>query len=75
MPTTNQLLEAVKAGYTFKGEHVKIGCAVLDGEVVAGADVFLPLKIMKRHGLIAGAAGTGKKRPTKNSTAEKVVSF
>ncbi len=60
MPTTDQLLEAVKAGYTFKGEHVKIGCAILDGEVVAGADVFLPLKTMNRHGLIAGATGTGK---------------
>jgi uncharacterized protein len=60
MPTTDQLLEAVKAGYTFKGEHVKIGCAILDGEVIAGADVFLPLKTMNRHGLIAGATGTGK---------------
>lgn len=60
MPTTDQLLEAVKAGYTFKGEYVKIGCAILDGEVVAGADVFLPLKTMNRHGLIAGATGTGK---------------
>lgn len=60
MPTKNQLLEEVKAGYTFKGEHVKIGCAMLNGEVVAGADVFLPLKTMNRHGLIAGATGTGK---------------
>ncbi len=60
MPTTAQLLDAVKAGYTFKGDHIKIGCAVLDGEVVAGADVFLPLKTLNRHGLIAGATGTGK---------------
>ncbi len=60
MPTTDQLLETVKAGYSFKGEHVKIGCAILNGEVVDGADVFLPLKTMNRHGLIAGATGTGK---------------
>ena len=33
---------------------------MLEGEVVAGADVFLPLKTMNRHGLIAGATGTGK---------------
>ena len=53
-------LKAIKDGYTFKGEAVKIGCGVLDGEVVTGADVFLPLKTMNRHGLIAGATGTGK---------------
>lgn len=52
--------EAVKTGYTFKGEAYKIGCAVLDGEVVSGADVLIPLKTMNRHGLIAGATGTGK---------------
>ncbi len=33
---------------------------MLDGNVVDGADVFLPLKTMNRHGLIAGATGTGK---------------
>lgn len=51
---------AVKAGYTFKGESFKIGCAMLDGEVVSGADVCIPFKTMNRHGLIAGATGTGK---------------
>ncbi|HVX26030.1 MAG TPA: helicase HerA-like domain-containing protein [Parafilimonas sp.] len=60
MPTQQQLLEAVKSGYTFKGENVKIGRAMLDGNVVDNADVFLPLKTMNRHGLIAGATGTGK---------------
>lgn len=53
-------VEAVKAGYRFKGEYVKVGTGMLDGEVVAGADVFLPLKTLNRHGLIAGATGTGK---------------
>ena len=52
--------EAIKTGYTFKGEAFKIGCAVLDGEVVSDAAVLLPLKTMNRHGLIAGATGTGK---------------
>jgi len=55
-----KFLEAVKAGYTFKGESFKIGCAMLDGSVVAGADVLLPFKTLNRHGLIAGATGTGK---------------
>jgi len=33
---------------------------MLNGEVVPGANVILPLKTMNRHGLIAGATGTGK---------------
>lgn len=53
-------LESIKNGYTFKGEHFKLGCAILDGTVVTGADIFLPLKTLNRHGLIAGATGTGK---------------
>ena len=60
MPGKEAFIQAIKDGYTFKGESVKIGAAVLDGEVVADAAVNLPLKTMNRHGLIAGATGTGK---------------
>jgi len=60
MPDKTKFSEAIKAGYTFKGDAYKIGCAVLDGEVVSDAPVLLPLKTMNRHGLIAGATGTGK---------------
>jgi uncharacterized protein len=60
MATQEQFLQTVNAGYTFKGEKVKIGVGMLDGQVVPGADVYLPLKTMNRHGLIAGATGTGK---------------
>lgn len=60
MSTTDKFLEQVKAGYTFKGDSVKIGVGMLEGIVVPGADVFLPFKTLNRHGLIAGATGTGK---------------
>jgi DNA helicase HerA-like ATPase len=60
MASKEAFIQAIKDGYTFKGESVKIGAAVLDGEVVPEAGVFLPLKTMNRHGLIAGATGTGK---------------
>src|SRR4051812_47079286 len=60
MAEQQKFVESVKAGYAFKGESVKIGTAMLDGEVVQGADIFLPLKTMNRHGLISGATGTGK---------------
>lgn len=60
MADSAKFLEAVKAGYTFKGESAKIGVGILEGDVVPGADIILPLKTMNRHGLIAGATGTGK---------------
>jgi len=53
-------LTAVKNGYSFKSESVKIGIGMFDGKTVTGADINLPLKTMNRHGLIAGATGTGK---------------
>ncbi|MFN8252228.1 MAG: helicase HerA-like domain-containing protein [Ferruginibacter sp.] len=60
MPNKEAFIQAIKDGYTFKGESVKIGAAVLDGAVVPEAVISLPLKTMNRHGLIAGATGTGK---------------
>jgi DNA helicase HerA-like ATPase len=60
MADSAKFLQSVKDGYTFKGECFKIGCGMLDGNVVSGADVLIPLKTMNRHGLIAGATGTGK---------------
>jgi len=60
MASQDQFLQTVKEGYNFKGETIKIGRAVLDSKTVDGADIFLPLKTFNRHGLIAGATGTGK---------------
>ena len=60
MADTTNFLEIVNKGYTFKGESFKIGCAMIDGAVVSGADVLIPFKTLNRHGLIAGATGTGK---------------
>lgn len=59
MSEKQNFIDTIKAGYTFKGESIKIGRAMLDGEVTE-ADVFVPLKTMNRHGLISGATGTGK---------------
>jgi len=54
------LTDTIKTGYTFKGEKLKIGRAMLNGSVLEGAEIYIPLKTMSRHGLIAGATGTGK---------------
>ena len=60
MADKNAFIASVKEGYTFKGESICIGAAMLDGQVLKEALVNLPLKTMNRHGLIAGATGTGK---------------
>lgn len=53
-------LESIQNGYQFKGESIKLGLGMLDSTVVDGAEIRLPLRTMNRHGLIAGATGTGK---------------
>lgn len=60
MADKEKFVGLVQAGYAFKGEHFRIGSALLDGEVVPGTEINIPLKTMNRHGLIAGATGTGK---------------
>jgi DNA helicase HerA-like ATPase len=47
-------------GYACNGDSIILGGAILDGQPIAGAQVKIPLKTMNRHGLIAGATGTGK---------------
>lgn len=60
MPDTNQFIEAIRKGYSFKGDAAKIGVGILNGQPVPDAEILLPLKTLNRHGLIAGATGTGK---------------
>ncbi|MEO6488560.1 MAG: helicase HerA-like domain-containing protein [Ferruginibacter sp.] len=60
MAGKEEFIQLIKTGYAFKGESVQIGAAVLNGETISEAGIFLPLKTMNRHGLIAGATGTGK---------------
>lgn len=52
--------DIIQKGYSFAGENIQIGAAMLNGEVLPNAPINLPLKTMNRHGLIAGATGTGK---------------
>ena len=60
MANTEKFLQKITEGYSFKAESAIIGIGVLNGQPVDGAIVKLPLKTMNRHGLIAGATGTGK---------------
>lgn len=54
--------QAIAAGYRFEGPALRLGAVMLDGAVHPDATVAIPLSMMNRHGLIAGATGTGKTR-------------
>jgi DNA helicase HerA-like ATPase len=56
----------IQAGYTFKGDSILLGGSMLDGESVSDAQIKAPLKTFNRHGLIAGATGTGKTKTLQN---------
>jgi uncharacterized protein len=60
MSKTDTFLKHINDGYACLGDHIALGSAMLDGETIADARVKVPLKTMNRHGLIAGATGTGK---------------
>ncbi|WP_247827225.1 helicase HerA-like domain-containing protein [Arthrobacter antioxidans] len=51
---------AISTGYVFEGPTLHLGAALVDGTLHTDAQVRLPLAMMNRHGLIAGATGTGK---------------
>jgi len=50
----------INEGYTCKGDAIVLGAGMLGEETVTDALVKIPLKTLNRHGLIAGATGTGK---------------
>lgn len=62
MENKTQFIEKIKESYNPKGEFIYLGSGILNEQIIAPAQVNLALKMMNRHGLIAGATGTGKTR-------------
>src|SRR3954465_3780051 len=60
MPKKEDSGAEIAKAYTFQGPALDLGRGVHDGELVAEAVVRVPLSMVNRHGLIAGATGTGK---------------
>ena len=69
-PASSDIVETVKAGYAFEGPALVIG-ALVDGDAIPEAQVRIPLGMLNRHGLVAGATGTGKTK-TLQVLAEQV---
>ena len=60
MANQEQFVQTIQQGYTFSGPSIIVGGAMLDAKSVSNAQIKIPLKTLNRHGLIAGATGTGK---------------
>jgi uncharacterized protein len=56
----NTFRQSMTSGYQFKGDSIILGTAMLEKQVVTDHFVRIPLRTLNRHGLIAGATGTGK---------------
>jgi uncharacterized protein len=50
----------IAAGYAVAGQALELGTVVIDGEADPSAQIRIPLATINRHGLVAGATGTGK---------------
>ena len=74
MSTKDTFVSHINSGYTTKGDSILLGAAMLNGETIAEAQVKIPLKTLNRHGLIAGATGTGKTK-TIQVLSEQLSSF
>lgn len=60
MSNTKEFFDYINEGYKTKGDFITLGAAMLGEETIKDAFVKIPLKTINRHGLIAGATGTGK---------------
>lgn len=60
-PLDADAVEAIRAGYAFEGPALEMG-ALVNGEAMPDVPVRIPLAMTNRHGLVAGATGTGKTR-------------
>jgi uncharacterized protein len=52
--------QQIAAGYAVEGQALELGAVVIDGKTDPTAQIRIPLATVNRHGLVAGATGTGK---------------
>ncbi|MET9901551.1 helicase HerA-like domain-containing protein [Streptomyces sp. NPDC006446] len=50
----------IASGYAFAGPALDLGALLWDGTCLPDAQIRVPLPMLNRHGLVAGATGTGK---------------
>jgi hypothetical protein len=58
--STTAPAQQIAAGYAVEGQALELGTVVVDGTADPTAQIRIPLATVNRHGLVAGATGTGK---------------
>jgi DNA helicase HerA-like ATPase len=58
-PLDTDQIATIKAGYSFDAPALEMG-ALVNGDPLADVQIRIPTAMMNRHGLVAGATGTGK---------------
>lgn len=58
-PLDSAAVDAVRAGYAFDAPALELG-ALVNGDALPDVPVRIPIAMTNRHGLVAGATGTGK---------------
>ncbi|MES2836932.1 MAG: helicase HerA-like domain-containing protein [Bacteroidota bacterium] len=66
MMSLDKFTSSVTTGYTFNGKYITLGTSVFEKSAVKNLQVKVPLTSINRHGLIAGATGTGKTKSLQN---------
>src|SRR6478672_6121759 len=59
-PAQDPIEATVAAGYAFEGPALELGGLMLDATELSDTHIRIPLGMLNRHGLVAGATGTGK---------------
>ena len=54
------LVDAIAPGYAFEGAALELGGLMRNATDLTGTHIRIPLGMLNRHGLVAGATGTGK---------------
>ena len=57
---TDPISAAVAPGYAFEGPALELGGLMLNADDLSDVHIRIPLGMVNRHGLVAGATGTGK---------------
>jgi len=60
MNSVEKFISSISEGYLFKGDSLILGTAIYENQPQANLHIKIPLSTINRHGLIAGATGTGK---------------
>lgn len=58
--TDQATIEAITRGYTFDEATIQLGVLMDSGAPVPTTSIVIPVSMLNRHGVIAGATGTGK---------------